>query len=66
LFWVKNANFFAEFFGENIEKIITSVLAGIFSNQKSQFGHIVEGFRMENVYIFYAAYLEYITAIRYV
>jgi hypothetical protein len=26
----------------------------------------VEGFRMENVYIFYAAYLEYITAIRYV
>jgi hypothetical protein len=26
LFWVKNANFFAEFFGENILKIITSVL----------------------------------------
>jgi hypothetical protein len=25
LFWVKNANFFAEFFGENIKKIITSV-----------------------------------------
>jgi hypothetical protein len=25
LFWVKNANFFAEFFGENISKIITSV-----------------------------------------
>jgi hypothetical protein len=25
LFWVKNANFFAEFFGENIFKIITSV-----------------------------------------
>jgi hypothetical protein len=25
LFWVKNANFFAEFFGENILKIITSV-----------------------------------------
>jgi hypothetical protein len=24
LFWVKNANFFAEFFGENISKIITS------------------------------------------
>jgi hypothetical protein len=23
-FWVKNANFFAEFFGENIFKIITS------------------------------------------
>jgi hypothetical protein len=25
LFWVKNANFFAKFFGENIWKIITSV-----------------------------------------
>jgi hypothetical protein len=25
LFWVKNANFFAKFFGENISKIITSV-----------------------------------------
>jgi type IV secretory pathway ATPase VirB11/archaellum biosynthesis ATPase len=25
LFWVKNANFFAEFFGENILIIITSV-----------------------------------------
>jgi hypothetical protein len=25
LFWVKNANFFAKFFGENILKIITSV-----------------------------------------
>jgi hypothetical protein len=25
LFWVKNANIFAEFFGENIFKIITSV-----------------------------------------
>jgi hypothetical protein len=25
LFWVKNANFFAEFFGENIFKIVTSV-----------------------------------------
>jgi hypothetical protein len=25
LFWVKNANFFAEFFGKNILKIITSV-----------------------------------------
>jgi hypothetical protein len=25
LFWVKNANLFAEFFGENILKIITSV-----------------------------------------
>jgi hypothetical protein len=25
LFWVKNANFFAEFFGENVLKIITSV-----------------------------------------
>jgi hypothetical protein len=25
LFWVKNVNFFAEFFGENIFKIITSV-----------------------------------------
>jgi hypothetical protein len=28
LFWVKNANFFAEFFGENIFKIITSVPGG--------------------------------------
>jgi hypothetical protein len=26
LFWVKNANIFAKFFGENIFKIITSVL----------------------------------------
>jgi hypothetical protein len=25
LFWVKNANFFAEIFGENIKKIIASV-----------------------------------------
>jgi hypothetical protein len=25
LFWVKNANFFADLFGENILKIITSV-----------------------------------------
>jgi hypothetical protein len=28
LFWAKNANFFAEFFGENIFKIITSVPGG--------------------------------------
>jgi hypothetical protein len=27
LFWVKNTNFFAEFFGENILKIVTSVRA---------------------------------------
>jgi hypothetical protein len=32
LFWVKNANFFAEFFGENILKIITSVPGGIRSH----------------------------------
>jgi hypothetical protein len=25
LFWAKNANFFAKFFGENILKIITSI-----------------------------------------
>jgi hypothetical protein len=26
---------------------------GLFSNQKSQFGKILEGLRLENVYIFY-------------
>jgi hypothetical protein len=26
---------------------------GLFSNQKSQFGHILEGFETENVFIFY-------------
>jgi hypothetical protein len=30
LFWVKNANFFAEFFGKNIFKIVTSVPGQIF------------------------------------
>jgi hypothetical protein len=36
LFWVKNTNFFAKFFGENIFKIITSVPAvlGIPCHQK--------------------------------
>jgi hypothetical protein len=35
---------------------------GTFSNQKSQFGQILEGLRMENFGIFYAL-LEYITYI---
>jgi hypothetical protein len=35
---------------------------GFFSNQKSQFGQILEGFRWENVEIFYD-HLEYFTAI---
>jgi hypothetical protein len=35
LFWVKNANFFAEFFGENILKIITS-LPGVHNYEKMQ------------------------------
>jgi hypothetical protein len=38
---------------------------GIFSNQKSQFGQILEGLEMENVGIFYG-YLENITAIWYI
>jgi hypothetical protein len=36
----------------------------VFSNQKSQFGKILEALRIENVSIFYA-HLEYITAIWY-
>jgi hypothetical protein len=35
LFWVKNANFFAEFFVENIYKIITSVPGQFFTYQKT-------------------------------
>jgi hypothetical protein len=35
---------------------------GIFSNQKSQFGYILECFRMENVHIFYV-HLDYFTTI---
>jgi hypothetical protein len=31
LFWVKNANFFVKFFGENILTIITSVPRGLFN-----------------------------------
>jgi hypothetical protein len=31
LFWIKNANFFSEFFGKNIFKIITSVPGGLCS-----------------------------------
>jgi hypothetical protein len=38
---------------------------GIFSNQKSQFGKILEGFGMEKVGIL-NGYLEYITAILYI
>jgi hypothetical protein len=37
---------------------------GLFSNQKSQFGYILEGLGMENVGIYYA-HLEYFTAIWY-
>jgi hypothetical protein len=38
---------------------------GIFSNQKSQFGKILEGLRMENVGIFYGQ-LKYFRAIWYI
>jgi hypothetical protein len=38
---------------------------GLFSNQKSQFDYILEGFRMENAVIFYG-HLEYSTAIWYI
>jgi hypothetical protein len=38
---------------------------GLFSNQKSKFGCILEGFGMENVVIFYD-HFEYITAISYI
>jgi hypothetical protein len=31
---------------------------GLFSNQKSQFGKILEGLRLENIYIYYG-HLEY-------
>jgi hypothetical protein len=31
----------------------TGLPDGLFSNKKSQFGHILEGFEMENVFIFY-------------
>jgi hypothetical protein len=44
LFWVKNANLFCWFFGENVFKIITSVLGlpdGIFVYQKYKFGYIL-------------------------
>jgi hypothetical protein len=37
----------------------------IFSNQKSQFGYILEGLEMENVGIFYG-HLEYFTAMCYI
>jgi hypothetical protein len=43
--------------------VLTSGLPdGSFSNQKSQFGQILEGLRWENVAIFYG-YLEYFTNI---
>jgi hypothetical protein len=38
---------------------------GIFSNQKSQFGQILEGLEIENIGIFYG-HLEYITVIWYI
>jgi hypothetical protein len=37
---------------------------GFFSDQKSQFGHIFEDLRMENVVI-YSGHLEYFTTIGY-
>jgi hypothetical protein len=37
---------------------------GVFSKQKSKFGSILEGLRMENIGIFYV-HLEYFTAIWY-
>jgi hypothetical protein len=39
LFWVKNANFFAEFLGENIWKIITSV-PGVHAKRASLWAHV--------------------------
>jgi hypothetical protein len=38
---------------------------GVFANQKSQFGKILEGFGKERVGIFYD-HLEYITALWYI
>jgi hypothetical protein len=38
---------------------------GSFSNQKSNFGYILEGLRNENVVIFYS-HLEYLTAIGFI
>jgi hypothetical protein len=38
---------------------------GIFSNQKSQFGYILKGLRIENVGVVYGN-LEYFTAIGYI
>jgi hypothetical protein len=38
---------------------------GLFSNQKSQFGQILEDLRMENAGIFYG-HLEYLAVIRYI
>jgi hypothetical protein len=43
---------------------ISGLPDGLFSNQKSHFGLILEGLRMENVVIFYD-HLEYFTAIWY-
>jgi hypothetical protein len=41
LFWVKNANFFADFFGENILKSITAVPgAAVTQRQGDQIGRI--------------------------
>jgi hypothetical protein len=45
LFWVKNANFFAEFLGENILKIITSSVPSL-AHSLAQIvfsGHEIEG-----------------------
>jgi hypothetical protein len=43
LIWVKNANFFAEFFGENIWKIITSVPGRRTSSQKWTISLVKQG-----------------------
>jgi hypothetical protein len=41
LFWVKNANFFAEFFGENILIIITSVPGHPATRSRSRLFHSI-------------------------
>jgi hypothetical protein len=51
LIWVKNANFFAEFFGENIFKIITSV-PGMYRKDQNLQNAILSFWRFWSTYLY--------------
>jgi hypothetical protein len=59
---VSNAEKIRTFFGRKMTLADSGLPDGLFSNQKSQFGQILDGLRWENVDIFYV-HLEYFTDI---